>query len=308
MDTSLTQAKSLSTIHLLVCTDENFAMPLAVLLRSLQETIQDIPVQVHWFALDVSDKTIDKIVLHAKTCGVIIIPYRFTRTMLPSTLYESGRITAASYLRLFLSTQLPQNLTRILYLDVDVIVLGSLNRLWQTPMDGKIVAAIPDVPYVNLSHLGSRRPIQYFNAGVILIDVAAWRASQIEATFATILEDKTLTLRFHDQDVLNLAFADSIYPLDECWNLLPSRGNRNRLRRYGWQFRFGNRKGLPDMIIHFAARHKPWHYRGKHPFKTYYRQLLEQTPWKEYSPPDATWQNRIQKFMPRILRRWCNWT
>ena len=308
MDTSHPEVKYLSTIQLLVCTDENFAMPLAVLLRSLKETIQAIPVHVHWFALDVSDKTIEKIVLHAKTCGLTITAYRFTRTMLPSALYESGRITAAAYLRLFLLTQIPQNLNRVLYLDVDAIVIGSLNRLWQTSMDGKTIAAIPDVPYVNLSHLGSRRPKQYFNSGIILIDLAAWRTSQIEEKFSTILEDKTLTLRFHDQDILNLALADSIYPLDECWNLLPSRGNRHRLRRYGWQFRFGNRKALPDMIIHFAARHKPWHYRGNHPFKTYYRQLLEETPWKGYSPSDATWQNKIQKFMPKIFRRWFKWT
>ena len=43
--------------------------------------------------------------------------------------------------RLLLDTLLPEDVDRVLYLDGDTIVTGSLRELWETDMEGKAIAA-----------------------------------------------------------------------------------------------------------------------------------------------------------------------
>ena len=51
-------------------------------------------------------------------------------------------ISIASYYRLKLPDLLPGELSRILYLDCDMIVTGKLRPLWETDISGMAVAAV----------------------------------------------------------------------------------------------------------------------------------------------------------------------
>jgi len=42
-------------IDILVCTDNNYIIPLASLLSSLKKTAKNSQLTIHWFALEVSD-------------------------------------------------------------------------------------------------------------------------------------------------------------------------------------------------------------------------------------------------------------
>ena len=48
------------------------------------------------------------------------------------------RGSLSQYARLFISSVLPENLEKVLYLDCDIIIRQSLDELWNLDMHGKL--------------------------------------------------------------------------------------------------------------------------------------------------------------------------
>lgn len=101
---------------------------------------------------------------------------------------------------------------RVLYLDGDVLVRASLQDLWRVNLESKSVGAAVDVGYP-MGH-DDRRAL-YFNAGVLLMDLAKIRAKLSELTRMAQSCEKS---RFADQDALNTHFADDWHQLPLGWN------------------------------------------------------------------------------------------
>lgn len=93
--------------------------------------------------------------------------------------------------RLLLARFLVSDIQRVLYLDADTMVRGSLKELWDAPLNehGCIIGACPE-PTVSskrmkaLGHGGK----PYFNAGVLLIDLESWRRNEIEKQLTRVSE------------------------------------------------------------------------------------------------------------------------
>lgn len=172
----------------------------------------------------------------------------------------SGRISAATMVRLIISEFLANQYDRLLYIDGDTQIYDSLEPLLnQTLSRGKFLAArdytsvmrhagleVPEKYSPDYERLGlpaSRRNL-YFNAGVILSGYDDWKIFGRRA-LAYFIDNKDL--KFHDQDALNGA----------CWQqhmLLSSRWNFPR------QFmHLRKRLDYRPEIIHFMSNPKPWH-------------------------------------------------
>lgn len=79
--------------------------------------------------------------------------------------------------RLFFDKLLPDSVDKILYLDGDTMVRGSLVELWNTDMKEYVLAAAIE-PTANkvrkeAIHLNINEP--YYNAGVLLINMRNWK-------------------------------------------------------------------------------------------------------------------------------------
>ena len=101
-----------------------------------------------------------------------------------------GRMTSTTYHRLLLPRLLPEEVTRAIWLDCDLLVTTDLVRLWETDLGGFHLLAVRDsvVPQVSSPYgirrwreLGLPRSAPYFNAGVMLVDVNRWRDDDIGA-------------------------------------------------------------------------------------------------------------------------------
>jgi lipopolysaccharide biosynthesis glycosyltransferase len=55
-----------------------------------------------------------------------------------------GHISIATYFRVLLPSLLPPLLERVLFIDSDLVIDGSLEKLWTTPIDGYAMAAATD--------------------------------------------------------------------------------------------------------------------------------------------------------------------
>lgn len=140
--------------------------------------------------------------------------------------YQVRGISAGTYLRLALPALLPEA-DKILYLDADVLVRDSLLSLWETPLEGKVLAAVKGA--VNLSdkwkwnsdrpywHLLSEMKGAYINAGVTLLNLAEVRKRGLEKRWNEMAGER---FYYQDQDILNITCQGAIAYLPPKYNRL----------------------------------------------------------------------------------------
>lgn len=197
---------------------------------------------------------------------------------------ESAHVKLASYYRIFLPEILPQCLDRIIYIDSDVLVNGSLDELWTLPLDGYRLAAASDrnLP-MQRERLNLAVDAPYFNAGVMTFRLSEWRGLNLAARgleYARLHPERLINC---DQDVLNHLFEKQCRLLPQRWNAMSHLWGMDPqwLRDNGGLNRDEEEAISDPAIIHFAGagRAKPWHADCPHPWKDRYRELLAQTPW-----------------------------
>jgi lipopolysaccharide biosynthesis glycosyltransferase len=164
-------------------------------------------------------------------------------------------------LRLQVGEVLPRSIQRVIYLDADVLVHGDLSILSSWPLNGHAIGAVRDrfMPRGSpqLSNVLERERgysiDRYFNSGVLVIDLDAWRAQRIGDRVHEALSRLGSQFGFPDQDALN-------FVLVENWLELPSQ----------WDYLVGRKCPIPggaaasrilatDGIVHFIGVTKPWH-------------------------------------------------
>ena len=177
---------------------------------------------------------------------------------------------------------------RVLYLDSDLLVACDVLRLQQVDLAGHLLGAVTrstvahtlDQDYLHAR--GISKDTDYFNAGILLIDLARWRSSGVRQRWEAIVADEPEGLSCHDQTVLNRLCAGKFYRLPICYNA-PFLAQRE-----GPDHTWG--------IFHFLGSPKPWDMGGKQLHQGF-------TVWKANNP--NFWQDRYQGFgIARLKRSW----
>jgi lipopolysaccharide biosynthesis glycosyltransferase len=169
-----------------------------------------------------------------------------------------SHISKITYARLLLPQKFDESPARILYLDADLLVLGDLEALWETQLEGAVLGAVRDdtldraLKSSDPGWVGLPRVADYFNAGVLLIDLQRWRAERISEKALAYLTQYPHS-PFSDQDALNVACDRHWKPLEPRWN------THNH-----WETSICD---LPSarrpVILHFVAKAKPWDARAR---------------------------------------------
>lgn len=203
-----------------------------------------------------------------------------------------GHATVATYFRLLLPGLLPAEVDRVIFIDSDTVVTSCLDPLWNLPLAGKALAAVPDhwISCRDQKHsLGS-----YFNAGVLLIDLQRWRQAAVLERGGAFARAHPEALRYWDQDVLNHVFQHDWLPMGHRWNACPHLfGLLPEFSLDPQQLSTSEQEAINDpAIVHFAGgggRVKPWNARCLHPLRHHYLQARSLTPWAsqplEDTPP-----------------------
>lgn len=126
---------------------------------------------------------------------------------------ESRYITPSTYIRLDIPKLIPEKTGRLLYLDCDIIVRHDLSDLYRIDLEDNIFAAVRDFSIAclhknnpNFSYLVKDiDDIDYFNAGVILMDLDKLRRDGFSDN-ARLCYKQHPEFKFADQDILNFLY------------------------------------------------------------------------------------------------------
>lgn len=159
-------------------------------------------------------------------------------------------ITKEAYYRYVLPDVLP-SLSRVLYLDADLLVLGDITPLWSIDLEGYFVAG-SHKEYITKQFPGYKESIglqesdTYVNSGVLLLNLDYIRKrDKVRELFDNTVKLKDI-IRIQDQDVINITFRDEIRHLDKIYNYTTS-------DMAEW-----TRKPDEVIVVHFNTKNKPW--------------------------------------------------
>ena len=213
-----------------------------------------------------------------------------------------GRFSRATLFRLGLETLAPADCKRVIYLDSDLALVHDIRELWRVDLGGELLAAVADDDVDARSFASQwRLPPEggYFNAGVLLIDLAQVRAERTFSRAAAFLAEHGPELPWHDQDALNWACWERWRTLDRVWNVQ---------RGAAIAFIHGGRDplgGEEPRIVHYSGAEKPWIPGAYHPWSWLYWRNLRHTPFArdvaESTGIGPLWRLRLWL---RWLRRW----
>lgn len=180
--------------------------------------------------------------------------------------FNHPRFTYYTNLRMHLS-EILHDVNRVLYLDVDTLVMGDLIPLMDYNMKGKAFALVPEPDIVKNNYLVEHSiPFSnYYNAGVMLIDLARVRKTNYAQLFYQYLSSHYNELHCVDQDTINVLFQDDIVTLPIEYNIMINHLHSQVLYTPLRKAELKNALFHPK-IVHYAAC-APWYKEmRKHPY------------------------------------------
>ena len=306
----MSEAKQIDCVF---STDDNYCQHLGVAIASVSQNNLNHAISAHIIHHGVSDGNFRRLEDHVrKLPNVTATFYEFD----PSPYQHfrlDGHISLASYFRLFLTEILPKTVERVIYLDADTVILGDISELWALDLEGALIGAAMD-PYANnpatMEQVSGGLPISnirlglpedhvYFNAGILIIDLSAWRAAGLLAKFVAYVEQNHQILRFHDQDTLNAVLTGRVKYLPYDWNF-QAKTRYEDLASSGIPLTEFEAMARRPKAVHYTSARKPWFYMHQVRYEDLYWRYLRKTPWRDYVPPDRTLRRQLGRKLPLV--------
>lgn len=191
----------------------------------------------------------------------------------------SSRYPLEIYYRLFASDLLPKTLNRILYLDVDIVVIQSLRELYNMDFESNLYIASSHVnermTHLNAKRLGLKEDVPYINTGVLLMNLELLRKQLNKQDILNYVNAYKKNLVLFDQDVLTALYGDKTKLVDyRKYNLSERMMNFYNLRNPRSRIDLDWVK-KNSVIIHYCGRMKPWNGKYIGCLDCFYRELEE---------------------------------
>lgn len=173
-------------------------------------------------------------------------------------------ITIATYYRLVMHRILPNEISRALYLDSDLIIRKCVGDLYDTDLKGKVFAGVEDSRSIDYNRkFGTPEDAPHINAGVTLVDLDAMRSIEFTGRVNSYLDKHRYTITLGDQQILNAEFYPEIMYVPVEWNVHGSMFDRGWCRKAagilnGFTADELIQAASNPAITHYTYKRKPW--------------------------------------------------
>ncbi|MFR5505888.1 MAG: DUF4422 domain-containing protein [[Ruminococcus] torques] len=188
------------------------------------------------------------------------------------TFHIRGHFSKETYYRLVLPELLP-NYDKVLYLDSDMIAMDDVAKIYDENVDGYLLAACHDADTAGLYNgyekdkkrytdkvLKLKEPYQYFQAGVLLLNLKEFRKRYTTKQILDFAVSENWQLL--DQDILNKLCEGAVKYIDMSWNVMVDfagvRISQIIALAPRWLNEMYQEARKNPKIIHYAGPQKPW--------------------------------------------------
>ena len=270
------------SLNLIFTIDKSYLQHFTIALISVIENNKDIDLNIFLI------HDIDDLSLLDNVISFFYKKYRIKISLLSfeSSLFESYPIThhvsKATYFRLVIADIIPKNIDSAIFMDSDIIVTGSLKELINADFKNNYLLAVNESDFLGINMLNKLGfpANEYFNAGVMVLNLKAWRENNVTQCLILTAEKYIDELTWWDQDVLNIYFFNK-------WGKLENKFNDKAMEK---------KKVLP-IVIHYAGESKPWQYLNHHPYKNLYWKYLRLSEYNDNKYSDFSYKRLIKKIV-----------
>lgn len=290
--------------------DDNFALPATVMMRSVVDQLGGTR-SVDFYVLDCGLRSRNRWKIRRS------IPKAWARIhfiQMPARLLTGfrvdGHISIATYARLFIDQLLPDSVDRVMYMDGDMLALTDISALWHTNLGSYPLAAVQDpvagrvgqsAQMVHWQGWDVPDGTSVFNAGLMLIDLPAWRTKKIAQHAITVARQYPERMKYWDQCALNYVIRGDYLELDPTWNVLPFVFYPPHCNDVIYEPELMQRSIHNPKILHYGGTWRPWKGAGRHWREAEFYRYLYRTAWRNevYCAP---WMGRGNTAWTRFRR------
>lgn len=260
--------KEVKEIPIFFAVDNGYIPFLAVSMQSLiDNSSKENKYAIKILYTNVSEENMVKIKKYEKeNVSIEFVNLNNQLEKIQGKLYTRNYFSNTTYFRLFIPELYPQY-DKVLYIDSDTVILADVAELYNENMGDNLVAGVPDgaVQTIEVFQHYVEKVVgvvdynNYFNAGILLMNLEELRKYKFQEKFLYLLEKVRFEVA-QDQDYLNRLCKGRVKLLDHCWNKMPVMGEGDN-----------NIK-----IVHYNLGFKPWYFDDV-PYQEYFWKYAEKT-------------------------------
>ncbi len=231
-----------------------------------------------------------------------------------------GRWNIGTFFRLYLASILPESVERVIYVDCDMIIRGSLREVYEMDLGDCLVAGVDDCRSdLYRIEIGCAPGTVYVNNGFLVIDLKKWREENVEEQFTAFISERKGDLTYMDQAPLNgvLGKQNKIYELKPIYNAQRiffdfSYKRLMRLRKptHCLSYEEYLEATTNPIVVHFTPTFmtgtRPWNFKDKHIFTKEYLMYKQISLWKD-EPLRKDDRKKKKKLMTLICKLTPKW-
>lgn len=289
------------SFHIAFCVDDHYCRSMGATIASIIANSPGVKFTFHVFAFKLSDDNRSRFkqleaMYGLKTHIHIIDPDVFKPF---AHISQFSYYSPTIFTRLLIPSTLRGLCDKVLYLDADILCVGSMAELLSMEFGDSAAIVVPDADETTRRRCAALQLTsgKYFNSGVMYMHVENWTAQEItEKTIHAILENGK-EYRFPDQDALNVVLEGKIQYIPRKWNFLYDlihdlEKDKREMRDIG-----------PTVFIHFAGAVKPWNDWCLHASRDLFVKYQALSPWADLALDKAPRNYKEMRMYSRFLMK-----
>ena len=276
-------------MNLMIVTNSKYLPYAQVMLFSLFQNHPDTSIDIYLPYEDLTDSELKELSEFCSAFPGKCLHPLYVGTAFKEQVKSRNGINVETYYRILGLQLLPEEIDRILYLDVDMVIKGSLLPLYETDLRGKAFAVCEDIfGKINGFHEANKRRLSippeysYFNAGVMLFNLTLLREENAADRMLERIYCDYERYEYNDQDVMNEMYFDRLTWVGwDMFNCPPCHYYLDKAASAGGELIFADYEVMkkmgddPDLffrkylsltqgiydqarVIHYLADTKPW--------------------------------------------------
>lgn len=255
---------------------------------SLLENNKDFEtIRVYFIEKDVSSCSIEILhnIVESYNRKLIVVP--FDEICYDLEIKDTGRHIETIYAKLYFSRL--QDIDKILYIDSDTVIVGSLQSLWEINIDNYLLAGVETYTVDVKRELDLSANENFINDGIAFLNLKNMRDQNMITKFNKLIADYNGNPPLLSEGVVNKACKGKILSIHPKYNLMSGlfmmKGRKSfdqkLLSNYYSESIIQEALDKPIVIHYLAAFYnRPWDKNCTHPMKEKYLYYKSISPWK----------------------------